>query len=266
MKHPPKPFAVEIKRSRRSPMPSPPSHTDFLGKVRTEPGEGASPALFGKGAASSKAEFVSKSSPDEEFAIPAFLRSDKPERRTAPESLSKEAEQVFAPKAQRPVDDRQVSNDRARRILPSLISPESLISDADSIRIENVERQAHVKRPRQSRKRKDAATDVAQTQARTGRLKDNGATLKSSSKIKAVAAQANQVKAKPKVAKRPDPAPKVTAPAAPRVEAFETIAVLHGLNSRGARVRRGMWRGPRDEIAALPPGQHWKRRLNPRAW
>ncbi len=268
MKHPTKPFAVEIKRSRRSPMPSPPSHSDFLGRGRAEPDEGLSPALFSKDVAFSKPEFVAKPSPDSEFAIPAFLRSDKPGRRAAAESLSKEAEQVFAPKpaqSAQPPGDNPASKDRAPRILPSLISPESLSLDADSIRVEDAERQALTNAPRQTRKRNNTATSVAQTQSRTGRVK-NGATTKPVAA--AVAAQDDQINRKPKAAARPDAAPKNPASAVIASDAapFEPVAALPDVSSRGLLVRRGMRRGGRGKIASLPPGQHWKRRLNPRAW
>ncbi len=267
MKHPTKPFAVEIKRSRRSPMPSPPSHSDFLGRGRAEPDEGLSPAFFSKDVAFSKPEFVAKPSPDpdKEFAIPAFLRSDKPGHRTAAESLSKEAEQVFAPKSAQPPGDSHTSKDRAPRILPSLISPESLNLDADSIRVEDAERQAPTNVARQTRKRNNTATSVAQTPSRTGRIK-NGATTKPAAA--AVAAQDNQINRKPKAAARSDAAQKNPAPAVIASDAapFEPVAPLPDVSSRGLLVRRGTRRGGRDEIASLPPGQHWKRRLNPRAW
>src|SRR5271166_4254960 len=141
MKPPRKHFAVEIKRSRRSPTPS----MDLLEKDRADLGR-PTPAFF------SQADLPPRVAPDSDFAVPAFLKTEKAAARTASDSAAKEAELVFAPKSAGEAGG-SADGRTAPRILPSLASAENPIPER------GVERLPQATSERR-RRRKDASSPV----------------------------------------------------------------------------------------------------------
>ena len=111
MKQPPKPFSIEIKRSRRPPTAA--SSMDLFGKDNSAAGA--------SGGFLSRRDNFSMAAGASDLAIPAFLQSERPSHRAA--ELSQEAAQLFTPKAATPADQRNGAEARpAPRILPSLVS------------------------------------------------------------------------------------------------------------------------------------------------
>jgi hypothetical protein len=247
MKHPPKPFAVEIKRSRRLPASAAP--IDLFGKESSMI-NGAISGIFSKRRDSSNPPGLS------EFAIPSFLQTDKAARLTPSDHLSIEAAQVFRPRPTLVSDDRGGPAVRPEpRILPSLIEPSSdaLDDGADSAAPQ-----------RKARRSQSSRAQAPRDAAKTDRVGAIPAPAKRRAGDVAAAAEALS-KHKPAMAWNAAPASAEPTMAPPPESAAESNAARSDENRRGARVRRVTRRG-REDAAALPPGQHWKRRLNPRAW
>ncbi len=252
MKQPPKPFAIEIKRSRRPSASAPPASTspiDLFGKDSSTL-NGASAGHF------SRREKVSNPAGASEFAVPVFLQTDRA-RRTSSDRLSAEVAQVFGPRpapqpATSPFDQRNPSEARQPRILPSLALDDTVL---DAV----AETGARLPGAGQSRGL-EASTRKPRSAAKTDRSEKINAPGKRRAAVIGAADIAS--KRKPAAAWSAAPAPASPAPL-PAQNAAEGDGAHHGGNWRAARTR--ITRRGRD-AAALPPGQHWKRRLNPRAW
>ncbi len=261
MKQPPKPFAIEIKRSRRAPAAA--SSLDLFGKDNA--------ALSGAKAAFSSRRDAASNAPlnpagDTDFTVPAFLQTERAAPRTL--ELSKEAEQLFMPKPAAPLTPAAPSGAlaavaaRPPRILPSLIAPESVGVDAFA------STEAPLRSVRQSRRSEAPARQTARA-AQVDRVSKIEAPAKKR-RIGAPAsggAQASAPDAPPK--RKPAAAwsvtPVTTGPLAPPVPNPAEGGASHlAASGRGIRPR-GLARR-REDAAALPPGQHWKRRINPHAW
>lgn len=253
MKRPPKPFSVEIKRSRRSPIASPSSQSDFLGRNRIDLDEGARP------------ECVSRAPADADtFAIPAFLQSDKAPSRQLPESLARAAEQVFALKPTPRADEPSISDEPHRpRILPSLVAEASPTSE------DGGGPNAQAMKPSKRRAPK-AAAGLAPPQTRARRRNDTAQPARTLvSETNAAPAQEHPTKQRDRAAApRPNGIGLSSEPAA----AVANGAALEAntppdpdRKHRASRTRILLKRG-RNTAAALPAGQHWKRRLHPRSW
>jgi hypothetical protein len=247
MKQPPKPFSIEIKRSRRPPTVASPM--DFFGKDNS--------AGAGAGFLSRRDSFSAPAGASE-LSIPAFLQSERPSARAA--QLTQEAAQLFTPKAATPAapsaDQRNGAETRPKpRILPSLVPPDgaALYASAQADAAPPPARQS--RRPKAAaRKAADAKTDRAEKA--TAKRRDGSGAQAGATDIRA--------KRKPSVGRSAAPAPASPAPIATQSAAESNAAPSNGV-ARAGRVRIFARRG-RENAAALPPGQHWKRRLNPRAW
>jgi|BarGraIncu00222A_1022003.scaffolds.fasta_scaffold68726_1 hypothetical protein len=257
MKQPPKPFAIEIKRSRRPPTSASPM--DLFGKDSSAL-NGASAGFFSRReTASNPASNPARTS---EFAVPAFLQTDRAAHRSSADQLSTEAAQVFAPRPAQSsptslADETHASEARQPRILPSLVPPDTAALDAIA------ETGARPRAVRQSRAL-EASTRKPRGAAKTDRTEK----IKAAGKRRAGdggAAGAADIASdrKPAAAWGAAPAPASPAPL-PAQNAAEGNGAHTNGNWRGARPR--ITRRGREDAAALPPGQHWKRRLNPRAW
>ncbi len=244
MKPPRKHFAVEIKRSRRSPTPS----MDLLEKDRADLSR-PTPAFF------SQADLPPRVAPGSDFAVPAFLKTEKVAARTASDSAAKEAELVFAPKsageAGGSADGRTAPQPR---ILPSLAPAENPIPER------GVERLPQATSERRKR-RKDASSVPPQPSAAKA---DRAEAIKSRTKRGAPVPAKEAAKRKLTAAPKPAFATPSATPAPPVSDISQT-----GESAARDKLRARRWAGAwrdRDNAAALPPGQQWKRRLNPRAW
>jgi hypothetical protein len=244
MKHPPKHFAVEIKRSRRSPMPS----MDLLEKDRADLGRPI-PAFF------SQADLPPRVAPDSDFAVPAFLKTEKAAARTVSDSAAKEAELVFAPKS---AGEAGGSPDgrTAPRILPSLAPAENPIPEG------GVERLPQATSERR-RRRKDASSPAPKpSAAKADRAEAIKARTKRGAPVPAKEAAKRKLAAAPSIAF-------ATLSATPAPPVSDAQISQTGESAARDKHRARRWAGARrnrDSAAALPPGQQWKRRLNPHAW
>jgi hypothetical protein len=261
MKQPPKPFAIEIKRSRRAPAAASPM--DLFGKDSFAL-TGANAGLFSRREASSNPP--PNPADDSDFAVPAFLQTDRATPRAL--ELSKEAEQLFMPKPTAPLTPAAPAGNSAAaaarppRILPSLVEPVGASVDALAA-AETPPRAARQSRRSEAPARKSARApqaDRANTieapamKRRMGEPASGGAQAGSAS-----------ARTKRKPAAAWSVAPVTANPAPPPVATPSESGVTHlAANGRGVRAR-GLARR-REEAAALPPGQHWKRRINPHAW
>ena len=261
MKQPPKPFAIEIKRSRRAPTAASP--TDLFGKD--------SPALNGANAGFFSRRDAPSNAPlnpadDSDFTVPAFLQTDRAAPRTL--ELSKEAAQVFMPKPTAPLTPAAPAGESAAaaarppRILPSLVAPESAGVDAFAAA------ETPLRAARQSRRSEAPARKTARAAPA-----DRANKIEAPEKKRRIGdaasggAQAGAADARPKSkpAAAWSVAPVTASPVPPPVpNPAESSAAHPAANGRGVRAR-GLARR-REDAAALPPGQHWKRRINPRAW
>ncbi len=249
MKHPPKPFAVEIKRSRRTPAPS--GSLDLLAKDKSEFSQ-AVPALF------AKSDLFSNAAPDSDFAIPAFLQTDKPAHKFASDSQSREAEQLFRPKPAANGDVGQPQGERpAPRILQSLVQEQIIAPDYTE------QRAPEPRSPRQSRRR--ATGSPLQKAASKSRSVEKNDDRKKSAGDKAahVAAPKDAIK---RSATATVSTPVKNIKPAPALQSAEIVAPPAKDKARVLRGRGFARRGREDAASSLPPGQQWKRRLNPRVW
>lgn len=220
MKRQPRPFSIEIKRSRRSlaSAPSQPTATELTsdapqGLIKPEP--------------------LPNTLSDTELVIPAFLQSGRtPQKLSAQENAAAVAldrDKVFAPPASTPNSDQT-----QRRILPSLIG--------DEVAEPATAAPSELRRGRKTKS--DAAPKIRAAVAPRRERPD-----------KNFAKRYEFAQAEPAAPTKASPAEKSEIPApippAPKL--------------RAGRVR--LFLNPnRDNVAALPPGQRWKRRLHPRAW
>jgi hypothetical protein len=247
MKPPRKHFAVEIKRSRRFPTPS----MDLMEKDRADLGRPI-PGSF------SQADLSPRVAPDSDFAVPAFLKTDKAPARTVSDSAAKQVELVFGPKSAADAGGRAFPGDGrpAPRILRSLAPAENPIAEqgAEPLPQATAERR---------RRRKDASSPAPQPPvAKADRTEPIIARKKRGAPVPAKEA------AKRKAA----PAPNIafaTPSATPAPPISDATISQTGESAARNKHRGRRWAGARrnrDDAAALPPGQQWKRRLNPRAW
>jgi len=258
MKQPPKPFAIEIKRSRRPPTSASPM--DLFGKDSSALNVASAGFFSRREAASNPASNPARAS---EFTVPAFLQTDRAAHRSSADQLSTEAAQVFAPKpAQAPPtsldDPRHTSEARQPRILPSLVPPDSAALDAIA-----------ETGPRPRAVRQSRALETSTRKPRGAAKTDRSEKIKAPAKRRAgdgSPADAADIASKRKpAAARSSAAPAAASSAPPPAQiAAEGNGAHTNGNWRGARPR--IARRGREDAAALPPGQHWKRRLNPRAW
>lgn len=261
MKQPPKPFAIEIKRSRRAPAAASPM--DLFGKDSPAL-NGANAGFFSRREASSNPQ--SNPVDDSDFTVPAFLQTDRAAPRTL--ELSKEAEQLFMPKPTAPLTPATPSGEvaaaaaRPPRILPSLVAPESVGVDAFAAA------ETPLRAARQIRRSEAPARKTARApQADRANKIEAPAKKRRIGDAASGGAQAGAADTGPK--RKPaaawSVAPVTAGPAAPPVvNPAESSAAHLAANGRGVRAR-GLARR-REDAAALPPGQHWKRRINPHAW
>lgn len=248
MKRQPKPFAVEIKRSRRSPSPLSPSPAGAPERGRHEPAE---PAFLEK--------VSHPSSCDADLVVPAFLQQDKGSRRpvskpTSQESLwevFKDKAQVFASASPQNPEPQPSSGRAPPRILQSLDL------------VERVEPEPQVKPERQVRRQKEnmRAEAASSGEADTGSSRENAARRKP-----ATATRLKPLKERAATTLNSHAAQQESKPAGAVVAA--PILVVDPAHKdpepRSIRVRAFLKRG-REDVAALPPGQRWKRRLHPSA-
>lgn len=247
MKNPPKPFAIEIKRSRRLPASAPP--TDLFGKDSSAL-NGVASRLFSRRGAHPNAGDASA------FDVSAFLQAEQAQHGASPSALSTEAAELFRP---RPTPAPEYPNP-APRILPSLIEPELVVSgggvEPGVGSLQSARKsQGSALRARRPRVEKPARVEKTEVRAkpRADAAATGGSAIRSKRKVATAAGGAVAL------------ATAETKPAQRAENAAENGAANPGGNRRGARVRGFIRRGHED-AAALPPGQHWKRRLNPRAW
>ena len=262
MKQPPKPFAIEIKRSRRPPAAASPM--DLFGKESAAL-NGANGSFFSRRDGSSNPPL--HPGDDSEFTVPAFLQSDRAAARTS--ELSKEAAQVFMPRPAAPVTpaaapsgEPAAATARPPRILPSLVTPEGAGVDAIAAA------EAPLRAARRGR-RPEAPARKTTRPAQSDRVNKIEAPAKKQLIGDAASgcAQAGvgDIRPKRKPATAWSVAPATAGPVPPPVSnTAESNAAQLAANGRGVRAR-GLARR-REDAAALPPGQHWKRRINPRAW
>ncbi len=240
MKQPPKPFAIEIKRSRRPPSAGP---AELFGKE--------SAALNGSGAAlfSRRADLIHQGQAQAgaaELSVPAFLQT-APHRSV---ELSREAAQLFAPRpaaASEPAPGAEIRPQP--RILPSLAPPQDAAFEAQAKAPRRPGPDPEVKAARQPRRSEADRAGKAKASAKR-RAHD------------AAPAEATEPRAERGPAAARGLAPESPPPAQNPAEAN---GARPSAAARGARSRVFSRRG-REDAAALPPGQHWKRRLTPRAW
>lgn len=248
MKHSPKPFAVEIKRSRRSATPrsteagslegvdagAPPSFAASDSPVAT--------ALRRAGARRARPYELIDPSSEFDFDVPAFLQADRPQARAMPESPRREAEQLFEAKLSPRTDEDPFPARPQPRVLPSLIpseNPELAALAAEQASATRAE-------PATKRGRKIAAPKERAPEPAASVVKQTKAT------------------------RAPDAAGRApgAAPSRKRSEQEEKARQLTAGEAAPARPTRlpGFMRRGRQDPSLLPRGQQWKRRLHPRAW
>jgi hypothetical protein len=249
MKHPPKPFAVEIKRSRRpsAPAAAPGAAIDVIAKDKVTRDRKISGAFFGAGGFSIPASVA-------EFAVPTFLQTDKGPQRAPIENFSKEAAQVFTPKPPAAAESRQAEMRPEPRILPSLVPPAAAAPDSGRADEASARTPYRARKPQEPKPVHTAPVEGVEPRAKR-RSRD-------------VSGDASDLgNQRRKAAARGGATARAGAEAAATVpdNAGESAAAHPSGNWRGLR-SRSLTRRSRANVAALPPGQHWKRRLNPRAW
>ena len=245
MKHPPKPFAIEIKRSRRGSTPGAP---DLLKDSTTT----AAAARAG----TARRTGGLKAAPELDFAVPAFLQTEKTAS-PAVQSANEEAARVFRT-GPAPVEAPPLTQPR---ILPSLVPPKEF----------GFEPPAAEPKPR-GRPRRAAAERTPQPKAKpaaedaTPRVKPPAAVAAAGTRRAEKGPANGEVKGAVKPAGRSAAAlrPAETAPAAVS-PLIERTLVRRAMAWRAQNIP-SVVRRTRKDAASLPPGQQWKRRLNPRAW
>jgi hypothetical protein len=253
MKQTPKPFAVEIKRSRRPAASAAPM--EFFGKDSSALNGGVSGVL-------SKRDSFSNPASHSEFAVPCFLQTDKAAHRTSSDHFSREAAQVFGPKTAPAAAEPHASEIRTQpRILPSLIPQAGAAQDS---------RAESDARPRAARHARwvEAPAPKPRVAARIERVEKIESRAKRLANDTALSGATDIEKKRKQAATWSGASSQKDAAAAPALtaeNATESSAAHACGNCRGVRVR-SLIRRSRADAAALPPGQHWKRRLNPRAW
>jgi hypothetical protein len=256
MKQPPKPFAIEIKRSRRGATPAPPAPMDSFGKQGSTMYAGPSGIL-------SKRDGLSSRQGNSEFVVPFFLQTDKAARTTSSPHLSTEAAQVFGPKPTPAAAESPAPENRAQpRILPSLLPPPGAAQDggAEGDATPRATRRTRTPEAQALKPRIARSNRAEKIEAATKRYADEGVLSGATDIAKKRGRPASWSAA---------PAPKgaEAAPTAfPAGNEVENGVASPGGTSRGLRVWSSTRRSRSVDAAALPPGQHWKRRLNPRAW
>lgn len=253
MKQPPKPFAIEIKRSRRAPTAAAPA--DLFVKDSTIQNRPVT-AFF------SKRDNFTNAADASDFVVPSFLQNDKAAYRTSPDHAATEAAQVFRPRAAAAADNFRAPEPRpAPRILPSLVPPENFDRPQNSAEAAPRARTRPSKVP-------DASPPKQKAAAKANRVE----LIDALSKRRTRAADANsadtqsQRRAAAEWSAAPAPAKMKSAPAQRIESAPDADGAAQLSNSRRSAQLRSFSRRGRDDPATLPPGQHWKRRLNPRAW
>ncbi|WP_026607339.1 hypothetical protein [Methylocapsa acidiphila] len=264
MKRQPKPFSIEIKRSRRSPVPSQPS-------AQGAEAAGRNDAVAIK--ASSARKRVMKPAMDDELVIPTFLQTDSISFRSSPKSIAKELEEVFAVKSTARSAElgagEHVSDKRALpRILPSLTSGYEVeqIHETTEQPVKSRGRSA-VGRPKGApsttpkiKPTAAAARGPASSTRAAARLKP-APKLESATGLSSATAQKRATPTKEKA--QPDArfargASNARSPAS-ATEPPQREGAFHQAKRRN--VRRG-----REDAASLPRGERWKRRLHPSVW
>jgi hypothetical protein len=207
----------------------------------------------------SQADLSPRVAPDSDFAVPAFLKSDKVPNRTVSDSAAKQAEPVFAPKSVANAGGRAFPGDgRPARILPSLAPTENPVPER------GVEGLPQAKAERR-RRGKDASSPAPQpSAAKADRAEPINARKKRSAPIPGKDAAKRKLAPAPSIAFATPSATPTPAPPVSDAKISHTSESAARDKQRGRRWAGG--RRNRDNAAALPPGQQWKRRLNPRAW
>ncbi|WP_374304829.1 hypothetical protein [Methylocella sp.] len=234
MKNSRKPFSVEIKRSRRSPaesldlLPSEPRDSHVVAsRLAARPGAG-------------RAEPQRTQTPDD-FAVPAFLQTEKRPADPRTDSHLQEAERLFRRAGAAPAAEA-AAKPLVPRILPSLLPGENPSLP------EALEPAAR-RRPGRPR-RVPADAEAALAPAREAK------------RVKTSARPAQPVGEAPKPSARRKASEQKAASPRPEPKADPADSIVPPLSDAPSRrARRAM-----AEIAALPRGQQWKRRLHPRAW
>lgn len=259
MKHSPKPFAVEIKKSRRAPAlplePVPKERLDFGGPTQAplEKDRSAASAMSG-----------------DDFAIPAFLQSDKPVPRPAADSWSKEAEQLFGPKPVAATSQEPVEARARPRILQSLIPAESPMTAPANDASAAAKAKTETPRPRRKAAQDERANQERGRPPRRSKI-DSFADADAPRKAAGVEVQGELSLGVKREAKRRRPAASASLPALRESQptptrSFAKTPAQDVKDHADGPPRVSLARLGRDDAAALPRGQHWKRRLHPRAW
>jgi hypothetical protein len=295
MKRQPKPFSVEIKRSRRSPTAS-----SATVDGRSDNGGGYEPD---NGAPRKKR--AAKATAEAELVVPAFLKSDKSSFRptsklkaqdskaqharaqdlrgqdlrgrgsSGRDFTAEERDGVFAAKAASPKPERRQAEEEnaaseraAPRILPSLtsgygVAPQPEAKPAAKGRGRKAALSA-APEPTPTRRRiakeEAASAQAPSIRAEAGPRQNSGArqradaSLGSSPSRKSATAVKNGFAGPAKFGQRSP------------VAATRELDPLRGEVARLQTKRRSQLKRRRDEAAFLPRGEHWKRRIHPRAW
>lgn len=226
MKRQPKPFSVEIKRSRRS------ATTPAL----SQPG-----ALEMERADAEEVALAPQFTPhplDLDLVVPEFLKAPngarRPTSRENSDAAAKDRDKVFAPVgAPQSINADQSGNRTPPRVLQSLVQPETFDLAIDA------------KPARRTRTPKPKGDKPTSGKTRVGREPNIGAASGA--------------------ANRERPASRKPAPAQIANEEPGAKSPMILIELQLSRPRIFLNNG-RVDAAPLPPGQRWKRRLHPRLW
>ncbi|WP_395665885.1 hypothetical protein [Methylocella sp.] len=241
MKYSPRPYAaknfsVEIKKSRRSA-----ASADAQAKAPRDPFLPAPAAL-------------SEGTGDDAFAAPAFLKSETRPVRSDLQAHLEEAERLFSPKPAARQAPAPAPDSPAGRVAPRIL--QSLVEEAATP--EPVVEEPVLRRKRGRPKLSAASNETAPKKIVSREAVPQAAVAQDAPHATARGSASAGTPRRPGAKK---PARASAEPIAPR--AAESDAILFSASDTPLRraVRRSL-----DDVAALPRGQQWKRRLHPRAW
>jgi hypothetical protein len=226
MKRQPKPFSVEIKRSRRSASTPASAQPSSLEMERCDADEAAPPPHFASRPGAG----------DSDLVVPAFLQAPNGTRRLTSrensDAAAKDRDKVFAPVSPRePSNADQSGNKAPPRVLQSLLQPEAIHFPIDDMPVKRRTKQEKGDKP---------------IERKTSVAREPETVVGSSAR--------REVTASPK-----------PAPARFAGEAIESTRLTVLIEPQLTRPRIFLNNG-RADATTLPPGQRWKRRLHPRAW
>lgn len=269
MKRQPKPFSVEIKRTRRSQASS-----------AAAPANAAAGERNGSDKSTLQKKRSSKPAPEAELVVPAFLQSGKPASRPSSTATAHDLERAFASNGKARGDAQHSSGEKDQsaggaqpRILPSLTSGYGIATETER------------KPAWKTRGRKAAAGAATAKEARIDRRRKKESVVQAEHGLSIKARAVDESRQKPVPRQRADArahsnatrktarlaaddlaghagsAQRASRPSAP-IGANETPR--NGKGPRSTKLRRLLTTG-RDDAAALPREERWKRRIAPRA-